>query len=214
MNLITFSPAHKIAFEPNLVNKFCDQGLDFYILNRDKLTKEEVRALVAELKPEYKKRIILQNHIELVNELDLGGVYVSSSKVNSLRFRWFQLNKLRKEFADKRIFFSYAGISDFTFKETKRNEFYLFKGLFNPYKRYGLNETYQTNQFNDMLSNPEVNVIGMGNVCRNILSKVSRYKLDGVVLNSVIWKSRNPINSFTEIVNIMRPGEEVIRAEA
>jgi thiamine-phosphate pyrophosphorylase len=75
--LIIISPPKVLENEASLINQLFDSGMQLFHLRKPHATKEEVRLLLNEINPEYRKGVVLNQFYELSEEFGMNRFHFS-----------------------------------------------------------------------------------------------------------------------------------------
>lgn len=80
MLLLVISPTKVGGYEASVVNRLFDQGLRYFILRLPEGARGDYELFLDHIAPEYRRRILIAGHYELLSVYKLGGIYVSAAK--------------------------------------------------------------------------------------------------------------------------------------
>ncbi len=187
--LIVISPPEALANEASLINKLFESGMQLFHLRKPHATKEEVRLLLNEIQPEYRKGVVLNQFYELSEEFGINRFHFSTDKRNrSEHTAWKKEgNVLSTSTHELKEYTSLESCFDYAFLSPVFDS--ISKSL---YKKVQFEIKEKTN----------VKLIALGGITATNCNEVKQLGFDGIAVLGGIWQQQDPVESFKEIKRV------------
>lgn len=187
--LIIISHPENQRYEASLINQLFEVGMQLFHLRKPHATEEEVRLLLNEINPEYRKGVVLNQFYELSEEFEMNRFHFSTDKRNrSEHTAWNKEGNVLststhelKEYTSLESCFDYAFLSP------------VFNSISKPlYKKVQFEIKEKTN----------VKLIALGGMTATNCNVVKQLGFDGIAVLGGIWQQQHPVESFKEIKRV------------
>lgn len=196
MKLIAITPETFIHAEAELINKLFRAGLAYLHVRKPNTDSETVRRFVMCIDSSFRKRLIMHRHVQLYEEMALGGIHLSIE----------QFSRLPQG--------DFAAICS-----TSTHHITAFKQLDRPAAQIFISPVYNSISKVGYRANPDLlaagairrkgKLIALGGICCENILEVKRKGFDGAAILGYLWNSGEPLDQFNNIKKTLYTGYEV-----
>lgn len=207
---IIFTNSKDIPLESEKINQLFAQGLDILHIKKSNYTITQLRQYIQKIDTKYHSQIVIQDHFDLLDEFPLKGIHVSRENRKKIFFNLFTLRMLKKKFTTMSI--SYTAESEKgVYSLLKRAPNYILLGkIFSENTTTQLAIDYGKEQLQHLNTHCKIPLIANGGVTAATVAKAQQLGFSGIAMNSAIWKSKNELKTFDQIIDIME-GKDIWR---
>lgn len=203
MQLAVITPNIEFENEVTIANQMFSNGLKLLHLRKKGFDKAAYRDYIGGVDQQYHGRIVVHDHFELFQELDLGGIHLSSH----LREKE-NIASLINGVPENRISTSFH-----TWEEIIENTF--------PFRYVFISPVFDSISKTDYKANVDLEeaeevrrackqrtahipeIFGLGGVAADQLPILNRHGFDGAAVLGAVWESDDPFRSFLEINGVI-----------
>lgn len=207
MKLVVISPEALESRESEVLAGLFARGLERYHVRKPHVTRPALAAWLAELPAEWRRRIVLHQHHELVDTLGLGGrhdrdgvgrviPYPPSRRLRMPDERCVKDNTpyLSRSCHDLPGLRTALGAYDAVFFSP------VFPSLSKP--GYGPHGDYSTDDLSSLLGSRSLEerrttVLALGGVTANRVARCRELGFDGIAVLGALWQAPDPVRAFT-----------------
>lgn len=184
MRLIVFSYPDVLPNEAKQINALFDAGMQRFHLRKPNVEYKDWKSILQSIRPEYRNKIVIHNHFELMEGFELYGKHLKGSEKGIL-----------KEFT------SAACHSLNELDEKKEVREYLFLSpIYDSISKKDYNTGFDFDSLKSRLKEfQSKDVIALGGITIDKLEDASSLGFDGVAVLGAIWNSNNPTESFKQL---------------
>jgi len=189
--IIVLSHPEQQKNETSLINQLFDAGLPIFHLRKPNATEEEVRFLLNEIQPKYRKGVVLNQFYELSEEFGINRFHFSTDKRNIGEHKaWNKEGNV-------------LSTSTHSFEEYKKLDSCFDYAFLSPVFDSISKLFYKKVQFEiDSNEKSEIELIALGGIEVGNCRKLKNTGFDGIAVLGGVWNKTNPIESYTEIENV------------
>lgn len=196
MKIIVISNPVKINDEINILISLFKHGLKLLHLRKPDFTKEEYQNIIKSIPKEYHNNIVIHSHYELTNVFNLKGIHLP--EYTRTNFNTENLNEIFSKY--NVISSSFHNLNDLS-NINNDYEYVFLSPIFNSISKNNYNTTFKINDISSALKKSQNKIIALGGINLNNAKQAINMGFSGIALHGTIWSSKNPINSFIEIIN-------------
>ncbi len=203
MNLILITPEKTGTDEITLANQMLDHGLDRLHIRKPYYSANDYIDYISQIAEQYRSKIVIHGHFELLSELKLGGIHLSEA-MRKDPLVWGQIRDLPP---------SKTATSFHSWDEIMGNEFRyqyvfispVFDSISKPgYKAgIGLEGARATKQNLASRNKYCPAIIGLGGVGPDQISILHQNGFDGAAMLGAIWDSKDPLAAFLQAKKVI-----------
>lgn len=194
MKIVVYAIPYEISNETIKLNQLFDLGLEEFHLRKPGYSRKQIEEYILSVDKRHHNKIVLHQYFSLAKKYHLKGIHVSPKYFSGL------FGKLRKNifFSSTSLKFSstVTELKDLTALDGQFDEIHLGP-LFRKFSEQNILETFEAFKLKSTLAKIETRVLGMGGVCLKSIKKLNNLGLEGVVLQSSIWKSEDIVNAYS-----------------
>lgn len=200
MKLIVISSSHEIENEAGIITSLFEAGLDHFHLRKHKLSTKKTKELIKGIPAHFHNRIILHSHHNLARKFQLKGIHLTKSHIKKKYKTWLTIKLIQLRNPSIIITTSFNNIGQLFDKDHRYPYSYVFLSpIFD-----GLNSKFQggftEHSLRSANQKTHFKVIARGGVDMNSIEKAKEIGFDGLAFYSSIWKKKDPLASFNNMV--------------
>ncbi len=191
------TPPKDLKNEIDIIVHLFESGLETLHLRKPNMSTRRMKEYISNIPSYFHNRIIIHSHHRLAFKFSLKGVHLTEYHLkHKLKLWWlFQKEKLLgKSFVHTR---SYSKLSDIFCEEKYFFNYYLLRNVFNRITKE-FNIEYHPVRINEIMKLNK-NLVVRGGVNIETVLKAKKFNFYGACLNSYIWQSTHPVQSFIEL---------------
>jgi thiamine-phosphate pyrophosphorylase len=183
-------------FETETINRLFREGLDELHICKQDYDKDDTRRYIDRIDPEYHNRLVLHSYYTLVHSYNIKKIHVNHTwrKNNALRFMLDNVILMRKDIKKSTTVNNYKAL----YTPKPGIDELLLGPIFAKASHTINNQLIKTDSLEKALSHSKLPVIGLGGVGKDTLGFFKSVGFDGLVLQSGVWKTIDPVRSFVE----------------
>ncbi len=203
MKKILFTNSSDVSLEVNKIEELFDLGLDLLHIRKPHHTIEKLRKYIGEIDQKYHSQIVLHDHFELLDEFHLKGIHISHENRHGFWFQHFTLKRILSKHKHLSISYTANSIKEYL-RLTKKNADYIFLGrIFSTHSISGLNPHFDIDQLIHINKVATTPLYALGGITDLTISKAKQIGFIGIVLHKYIWDSKNPVDAFKMLLQIL-----------
>jgi len=209
MKIAVYTNPYDFKFETEIINRLFREGLDELHVRKPDYTKEQYKEFIEKIDKEYHPKLVLHSYFGLIHTYNVLGIFLDSDWRRKFIFKFF-LNKfiLRgKSIKKYALTNSFKEIGAFH-KEV--NEF-LLGPVFAKATSHINNPIMDLSKLENRLNRTKINVSAIGGVGLDNIQFFKNIGFGGVVLQSAIWKTTDPIKAFITIRDFKKVKEHKLK---
>jgi thiamine-phosphate pyrophosphorylase len=194
ISIIATNP-YSVVYEIESITLFFEHGLDCLYINKPNMTSKELDLFIQEIPSKYHSKLIISKDIKVADKYKVFGIILDPSWYKALFFNWFTLSSfIKKNPSIKRI----TQIK--SLNELKHLDFNIDIAIIYPV----FAENYIDNILNlkeekaldKSKAGQKIELMAMGGVDESRIESIYKFKFDGFILQSSIWRSSEPLEAF------------------
>lgn len=193
MKIAVYTLPYELANEAVKINELFNAGLEELHLRKPCFKKKEYLELLNAIDQKFHSKIVLHNFIELANKFDVKGIHVTLTFFNGF---FGKLRELRLPNTQHFVIATTIDkISDISSLHSKIN--HVFVGpMFKKYSAESIVVNFDPFQMKKAIVGASKKVYAMGGIDIKNLDKLRGIGLEGIILQSAIWKSDHLLNAL------------------
>jgi thiamine-phosphate pyrophosphorylase len=209
MKLVVITNPYDVKSETKNINQMFRQGLDELHIRKPNYDKEMMRNFIEEIDSEYHHKIVLHSFYSLVNTFDIHQIHLSYDWVINFATNFYLNNiVLKGKKVRKSMTITHC---DFLYKPLLGIHELMLGPVFAKFTYNTDNQILKTEEMEKALRHSKLPVTALGGVTSETLEFFKEIGFNGVAMQSSIWKSPDPIESFIEIRDHYNATEHKLR---
>jgi len=189
--IITFSPEQSVEQETLIVNQLLEKGIDLFHIRKYGLSDDAMLDYINAIDAPYRNRLVLHSHFHLAKENGIGRLHFNEM---------YRAKKEELKYADAFVL-STSVHSIEVFNGLGKTWAYAFLSpIFSSISKPGYGAGNSVFDSLQCRNNVNVSLIGLGGIDRQNYKKVLDAGADGIALLGGIWKSGNPIDVLSALM--------------
>lgn len=193
---------YNVVFELDIIHKAFENGLDLLYVFKPKFTHREMEEFILSIDSKYHNRLIIATYTDLAEKYKTRGYLVEKDKFGSFFYNLFILKPFLKRNPDMWIFSQVKQISQLETLDKRAKHVFIYPVFIENYND-NIIKLVDSTRLNAMKD--ERRVYAMGGVSINRIKETEKLGFSGFVLQSAIWRSPKPIDSFLSICEQISP---------
>ena len=205
MKIIVISHNKSVENEEKIITKLFELGLETFHLRKPRMSTKKLEEFIQKIPVHFHNRIVLHTHHNLCVRYALKGIHITKSHLNRLTITKWKLRFLSLRRPLKTLIFttSKSQLQAVYQPDEFNYEYFFLNPVFDP-----LTGKFQNGFYEDALRAANLKsgkkIIARGGVSTERLKRIKDLGFYGFAVNSVIWKSPDPIQAFIEILSECR----------
>lgn len=200
MKLIVISNSNELEDEARIVTKLFEAGLETFHIRKHKLSTKKMKEFISAIPTHFHNRIVIHSHHKLARAYNLQGIHLTKAhKKHKLRL-WLNVRLIKLKNPNLVVTTSYNTIGQILSIEQERDYNYVFLSPifdnFNSRFQGGFTE----HSLRSALQKSPLKVIARGGIDLNSVEKAQAIGFEGIAFYSSLWRSKDPVKMFNEIV--------------
>jgi len=199
MVVIVLSPAKKMTGEEEIVTKLFDNGLEIYHLRKPEFSTKDLTAFLNNIPQKYWNRIVIHSKYKLAIKFGLKGIHVNKRKRKSKlrKFLSFWYYKLKRP--DLHVSSSFNNLSSI-FHDRSNYNYVFLSPIFDSITNSGYQSAFGHHNLKVALNKTRHKIFALGGIQTDKVDQIMAMGFTGMVLSGYLWKSENPLKSFSEVL--------------
>ena len=184
--------------EIEIINELFQNKLDALHVNKPAMSKKELTSFINKIDPEYHSKIVLYQHHFLAKKFNCKAIHLKRKKLNSF-FAKFKHIMLKLSIPNLRLT---TTISPSSLRNSKdlEVEYALVGPIYKKYSEDNVRLLFDRFKLKKWISNSNIKSIAFGSIDNSNVDTIENLGFDGLILNSAIWRSHEPIEDFKEMI--------------
>ncbi|MGV3507931.1 MAG: thiamine phosphate synthase [Sphingobacteriaceae bacterium] len=176
--LIVISSPDFFIGEAKMLNQLFESGLTRFHLRKPESRKEELRGLLSEIDFNYRKRITMHYHLDLVTEMELGGMH-------------FSYPQIKNQVKSNNAYSVSCSLHkwDELFEVRQTIDYCFMSPVFNSISKSG----YQANEALNKVPAFAENVYALGGITANNCKTALDMGYSGIAILGYLWEDKNQV---------------------
>jgi len=199
MKVILLSKPRYDEEEIDIVKIMFESGLESYHLRKPRITSNQMKKILDKIPSQFHNRIVIHSHHNLARQYDLKGIHFTRSHFKSTLKNWWRkllLSYFKPEICRTR---SYTSLSSLYEKDNQCYEYVMLYPIFDSLTGNFQNGYHEQGIIN-ALQKTNKKIVARGGVDSKKIEQIRDLGFYGLVLNSSIWKTKDPLNSFNQFM--------------
>ena len=202
LQCVVFSPFRFITDEAELVSSLFEAGLDYYHFRKSDTDREKVQRFFSKIDPRWYPRIVIHHDFSILDSLPFSTIHVSSNKKNSLLYRLFVLDRLRRKHSQLQLVTTYEDINTFHVRPGVY-KYVLLNGVFTKVAFDLAALAYVKATLEKRLKHIPVPVFAKGMMTKESVVQARSLGFSGIALQEDFWAHPDPLAYF-ELIKTWR----------
>ncbi|NDV59886.1 thiamine phosphate synthase [Bacteroides sp. 519] len=175
MKLIVITPEKELYNEAAIINLLFKEGLETLHLRKPYSTQQQLAAILEEIKPEYRTRIMLHDHFSLAGEYTIKGVHLNRRNPEPPQKESLTISK------------SFHSLSELT--DTDNWEYGFLSPIFDSISKTGYNKAFTNSELIAARDKGIINhrIYALGGISIDKIPLVAGYGFGGVAVLGSLW---------------------------
>jgi len=199
MKVILLSKPRYDEEEIDIVKIMFESGLESYHLRKPRITSNQMKKILDKIPSQFHNRIVIHSHHHLARQYNLKGIHFTRSHFKSTLKNWWRkllLSYFKPEICRTR---SYTSLSSLYEKDNQCYEYVMLYPIFDSLTGNFQNGYHEQGIIN-ALQKTNKKIVARGGVDSKKIEQIRDLGFYGLVLNSSIWKTKDPLNSFNQFM--------------
>lgn len=200
MKFLVISSSSEIENEAQIITSLFEAGLDHFHLRKHKLSTKKTKELLSAIPSHFHNRIIIHTHHNLARKFNLKGIHLTKSHLKKRFKTWLTIKLIQLKNPEIVITTSFSNIGQLFEKEHRYQYNYVFLSpIFD-----SLNSKFQggftEHSLKSAILKTPFNVVARGGIDINAIEKSNEIGFAGIAFYSCIWKKKDPLVAFNNLV--------------
>ena len=197
MKLAVMTNPYEVMFETDIINRLFREGLEELHLRKPAMSKIQLLNFINAIDSSYHNRIVIHSFYGLAKKFQLGGIQLDSSFRKNWLLNWIVNKVILRGIAIKK----YSTIHSYKslYHTLKGVDEVLIGPVFRKVSDHICNPMIKRDSLQKAISHSQVKVTGIGSVCLETISDFKAMGFDGVIVQSAIWKSSDPVQAYVAL---------------
>jgi|LauGreDrversion4_2_1035121.scaffolds.fasta_scaffold23561_4 thiamine-phosphate pyrophosphorylase len=199
MKVILLSKPRYDEEEIDLVKIMFESGLENFHLRKPRVTTNQMKKILDKIPSQFHDRIVIHSHHHLARVYNLKGVhYTRSHFKNSIKNWWrkWMLSYFKPSILKTRSFTNLTSLYE---KDEQVYEYVMLYPIFDSLTG-NFQSGYHEQGIKNAIQKSNKKIVARGGVDSKKIEQIRELGFYGMVLNSNIWKSKEPLASFNEFM--------------
>lgn len=197
MKILAFTLTYSTKNEVDIINELFFNGLDYLHIHKPKIKKSDLIKFINNIDSKYHSKIILHQHQSLAKKYNCKIVHFGLNKLNGFFYKWY-IKFLLINNQDLKI-----TTTIYPSKLTKIGnlnlEYILLGPIYKKYSEDNIKLLFDRFKLKKWISSSKFDTVAFGSIDLSNVESIKKFDFSGVLLNSAIWKSHQPIEDFKRI---------------
>lgn len=186
--MIVISNPTTIANEINVIHSLFEEGLQSFHIRKPEYSLKEMISFIAQINPEFRPRLVLHNHYELIETFKINRIHFAEGKRKIITLEKYKNREIH-------LSTSTHSITDFNSLAPEFEYAFLSPVYPSISKEDYLPKTDLFQSIKDR-TNIKTKLIALGGINPKNIEKPLTNGFDNVALLGTIWNTENPIKNF------------------
>lgn len=199
MKLILFSAPNAIANEVALLGEMFEQGLQVLHLRKPTWQRAAIAALIEHIPQQWRNRIVLHTHYELVREYGLRGIHLpEAERANNPDSvaRW-------RECGVHHVSTSLHALSALR-QYNPAYDYVTLSPVFDSISKQGYSAAFSVEELRVSVQQSSYAVIALGGICKQNIYLLQPMRFAGAAVLGAVWNSCKPIEECRELLQCLQ----------
>lgn len=189
MKLIVITTPHFFEGESLMLSALFREGMEKLHLRKPRSDKEELRALLEALPPEYHSRIVVHDHFSLASEYQLAGIHLNSR--NHTIPEGFKGSVSRSCHSLQEV------------EDNRQLDYVFLSPIFPSISKEGYGSNFSTEVLRDAASQGIINekVVALGGLCEQTIPMIRDLGFGGMAILGALWGETPETLQINTIIN-------------
>jgi len=204
MKLILLSKTKYDENEMDLVKIMFESGLETYHLRKPRISTRQMKLVLEKIPSHFHNRIVIHSHHQLAAKYDLKGIHYSKSHFAPNLKNWWRKWYLKIKKPNITTSRSFSSLAKFyAQKELSHYDYLLLYPIFDALTG-NFQNGYHTEGIISAIKKTPGKLIARGGVDIKKIEQINNLGFSGMVLNSCIWKAKDPLIAFHQFLGKCR----------
>lgn len=195
---ILMTNPYQINFEIDTINKLFDMGLDRLIISKPEFDSEALEKYIQKIDVKNHNKLILIEDLKMAERYKVAGILISKDQVFKFFYNPFIFNPFLKRNPNIEIYQKVRNVKEMDKMDSRVTRVLIYPTFIEHYKQ-NIIQFFDNNSL-EQRKDKNILVFAMGGVTPSRYSEMLKYKFDGFVLHSTIWRESLPIERFEEFI--------------
>jgi thiamine-phosphate pyrophosphorylase len=202
MKLIVISPSQSIENENRIVTSLFEHGLGIFHIRKPTMSTRAMREYIEAIPEVFHSRVVIHSHHQLALKYKLKGIHLTRHHQKRKFGNWLEQSWIKLRRPNLSVSVSFNKLT--YLYENKKTYSYALLGPI--YER--LDGSFSTG-FNAMsletaIRKNAIPIVARGGISLDKIEQLQKINSAGVSLQSLIWKSANPLEQYIQFVQTCR----------
>jgi len=193
-NLIVFSSPITRDDEITIVLKILESKIVYFHLRKPAYSINETRSFLNKLPKRLHSKIVIHNHVSLLEEYNLKGYYCTRK---FLQGNSVELLKNKHP----NTLFSKGCHSIVELSNIEMYDYVFLSPIFDSISKRNLPASFEFNQLEKALIDTKVPIYALGGITPLLLEKIKHFNFQGIGILGFLWSNKNPIQQLGKFFN-------------
>lgn len=198
MKIISITNPYSLKHEVNIINELFAQGLNKLHLRKPDFEKQEMINFIESIDPQYHNRLVLHQFYSLTKIFDINSIHVPyedlKSRISSFIINTFAISH-DKEIKKSTTFSHYKSL----YGNAGGAEDIILGPIYTKAADDIFNPCMNLENLSIALKKTDKIVYALGGVSSSNVAEMENLGFGGIVLQSAIWKTIDPVSEFMKI---------------
>lgn len=200
--ILAFTLTYSVPSEVDTINELFDNGIDYLHVHKPKIKKRELIEFIENINSKYHSKIVLHQHHSIAKRFKCEVIHFNYKKFNGFFNKLF-LKFLRLNHPNLKVC-STVSPSKLSKIDADDIEYLLIGPIFKKYSEDNVRMLFDRFKLKKWVSSTNYKCFAYGAIDYNNVEQILQLGLDGVILNSAIWRSHQPLENFKAITSSIK----------
>lgn len=197
MKILAFTLTYSTPNEVDTINDLFNNGLDYLHIHKPKIKKVELIKFIEKINSKYHSKIILHQHHTLSKRFNCEFIHLNIKSFNSVFNKlYFKFLKIKNSILKLCSTVSPVKLSKV---DTLNIDYFLVGPIFKKYSEDNVKMLFDRFKLKKWVSASSQKCYAYGALDLSNIEQINKLGFDGIVLNSAIWRSHQPLENFKAI---------------
>ncbi len=203
MKVILLSKPRYDEEEIGLLKIMFESGLETYHLRKPRITTQQMKNFLDKIPSQFHSKIVIHSHHHLARKYNLKGIHFTRSHFKNTFKNWWRklmLSYFKPDVIKTRSFTSLASVFE---KDEQQYEYVMLYPVFDALTG-SFQSGYHEQGIRNVIQKSNYKIVVRGGVDAKKIEQIIDLGFHGLVLNSSIWKTKDPLASFNQFMEKCR----------
>jgi thiamine-phosphate pyrophosphorylase len=203
MKLLVLTPSTgDVVLETIIATKLFENGLETFHLRKPRFSTREMTEYLDKIPVQFHTRIVIHSHHALAMQYKLKGIHLTRTHLRRKVRLWINLKMIRFKQPNITISTSFRKLASL-YEEENNYDYVFLSPIFDSISgkfQAGFNE----HSLKAAIHKTSFKIIARGGVDASKLESIQEIGFSGLILNSALWTSPDPVQAFVDVLDTFK----------